>query len=430
MQQSDGSVVNSGAKSVGPLRFCMITTFYPPYNFGGDGIFVQRLAEALAVRGHHVTVIHCIDAYRLAAESDPPQRIEHHPNIEVHSLESRLGPLSPLITHQLATPGLKHQAIQRILDENHFDIIHYHNISLVGGPRILSYGSAIKLFTTHEYWLVCPLSTLWKYDREPCASKNCITCTVRAGKPPQWWRASSVLPRSLEHVDALISPSRFMIDKQREMGLNAEFIHIPNFLSLSTDSDRPTGAPPERPCFLVVGRLEKNKGVQKAIDAFRQIDHADLLIVGSGNFEAELRAMAATEQHIHFEGHVPYEELVDLYRKATALIVPSIWYEPFGLIVLEAFAQQTPVIVNNAGALPELVNDSGGGIVYKNNEELVRAVEKLAQAPALRKELGLSGYRHYRENWTEEQHLARYFKLIERLSKQVLPALTPGAVDR
>ena len=54
-----------------PLRFCMITTFYPPYNFGGDGIFVHRLSNELARRGHHVEVIHCIDAYHLLARQEP-----------------------------------------------------------------------------------------------------------------------------------------------------------------------------------------------------------------------------------------------------------------------------------------------------------------------------------------------------------------------
>ncbi len=46
-----------------PLRICMVTTFYPPYNFGGDGIVVERLAAELADRGHHVEVIHCVDAF-------------------------------------------------------------------------------------------------------------------------------------------------------------------------------------------------------------------------------------------------------------------------------------------------------------------------------------------------------------------------------
>ena len=49
------------------LRFCMLTTFYPPFNFGGDGIGVQRTANALVKRGHQVTVIHDVDAYQWLA---------------------------------------------------------------------------------------------------------------------------------------------------------------------------------------------------------------------------------------------------------------------------------------------------------------------------------------------------------------------------
>ena len=50
-----------------PLRFCLLTTFYPPFNFGGDGIDVQRTARALVRRGHHVTVVHDVDAYQWLA---------------------------------------------------------------------------------------------------------------------------------------------------------------------------------------------------------------------------------------------------------------------------------------------------------------------------------------------------------------------------
>ena len=65
------------------LRFCMITTFYPPYNFGGDGIFVQRLSNELAKRGHMVDVVHCVDSYRLLAGREPGKPYADHPNVTV-----------------------------------------------------------------------------------------------------------------------------------------------------------------------------------------------------------------------------------------------------------------------------------------------------------------------------------------------------------
>src|ERR1700675_4850159 len=67
-----------------PLRFCMITTFYPPYNFGGDGIFVHQLSNELAQRGHQVEVIHCIDAYRLLTRQEPAGTYDDHPKVTVH----------------------------------------------------------------------------------------------------------------------------------------------------------------------------------------------------------------------------------------------------------------------------------------------------------------------------------------------------------
>ncbi len=133
----------------------MITTFYPPYNFGGDGIFVHRLSNELAQRGHRVDVIHCIDTYRFLAHKEPEEKVENHPNVTVHGLKSGFGVLSPLVTQQTGRPFFKSAAIQQVLDKG-FDVINYHNISSVGGPRILEYGQGIKLYTMHEYWLVCP----------------------------------------------------------------------------------------------------------------------------------------------------------------------------------------------------------------------------------------------------------------------------------
>ncbi|MGE5445626.1 MAG: glycosyltransferase, partial [Ignavibacteriales bacterium] len=138
----------------------MITTFYPPYNFGGDGIFVHQLSNELAKRGHHVEVIHCIDSYRLLARQEPTKTYDDHPNVTVHGLKSRFGFLSTLATQQMGYPFFKSAQIQRILKRG-FDIIHYHNISLVGGPKILEYGHGIKLYTMHEYWLVCPTHVLF-----------------------------------------------------------------------------------------------------------------------------------------------------------------------------------------------------------------------------------------------------------------------------
>ena len=87
------------------------------------------------------------------------------------------------------------------------------------------------------------------------------------------------------------------------------------------------------------------------------------------------------------------------------MLVPSLVYETFGLIALEAFAQRTPVIVRDLGAPPEVVADSGGGFTYRTQDELVEAMERLRTIPPLRAELGSRGYEAWRRLWSEDAHL-------------------------
>ena len=54
-----------------PLNFLQFTTFYPPYSFGGDAMYVYRLAHALGDAGHHVDIVHCVDSYHLLHPEDP-----------------------------------------------------------------------------------------------------------------------------------------------------------------------------------------------------------------------------------------------------------------------------------------------------------------------------------------------------------------------
>ena len=313
-----------------PLRFCMITTFYPPYNFGGDGIFVQRLSNELAQRGHLVDVIHCIDAYRLLSKQNPVKTINDHPNITLHSLKSRFGFLSPLATQQTGYPLFKSARIQQILQKG-FDVIHYHNVSLVGGPKILEYGQGLKLYSTHEYWLICPTHVLFKFNREPCNQPNCFPCLMMYRRPPQLWRYSGLLTRKIKHIDTFIAPSRFCKDIHHRRGLNAPIVNLPNFIP-SNENSISNSAPPinttgDGPYFLFVGRLEKLKGVQSIIQIFRRYRQAKLLIVGSGSYEAHLKKLALECSNIRFMDSRYGCQLRNLYRHALAVIVPTLAFE-------------------------------------------------------------------------------------------------------
>jgi len=396
------------------MRFCMVTTFYPPYNFGGDGIFVHQLSNELGNRGHHVEVVHCRDAHQFLSGGSPSMPYQDHPNVTVHGLKSRAGFLSPLVTQQTGWPALKSSQLNAILKKP-FDVIHFHNISLVGGPKVLEYGRAVKLYTLHEYWLVCPTHMLFKFGQDVCTEQSCFACTIAHRRPPQMWRYTQMIEEAVNHVDLFIAPSEFTMQKHREMGLQRPIAELPYFTSRwSHDQPNEAYVPREVPYFLFVGRLEKIKGLQTLIPLFRRYRNAQLWVAGTGEYEKALWAMAADSPNIKFLGRQSGEQLRVLYEQAVATIVPSIWYEVFGIVILESFTQKTPVIVSRMGGMPKVVEDSGGGFVFNTESELLGAIDRLLNEPSLREQMGQRGYIALQQKWSAEVHIPQYLRLIEQ----------------
>ncbi len=398
------------------MKFCMLSTFFGPHSFGGDAAFVDRLSRALARRGHEVHVAYCKDAFEISRGGQAPLPYEPPPGVTIHPLSSRFGRLSPLATHQTGRPWFKSRAIRRLYREIRPDVVHVHNLSLIGGPGLLTLPApgAIKLMTTHEHWLVCPLHVLWKFDREVCQSNECARCCLQARKPPQPWRTTSLRDRALQHLDALICPSRSTQREHARRGIKARTVHLPYFLPHDYTGLPPSPTPtPVRPYVAAAGRLEKIKGFQDAIAAMRHVPELDLRIAGTGSFEAELRRLATGMPNIHFEGRLDPSRLAALFRGAQAVVVPSLVFETFGYVVLEAFDEGTPVIVRDLGALPELVQQSGGGLIFRTQDGLVESLKRIAHDNILRRILGSNGLRARHAIWSEEEHLERYFDLID-----------------
>ena len=393
-----------------PLRFCMVTTFYPPYHFGGDAMYTYRLSHALARRGHHVDVLHDRDAYYLAHRGEPSQTFADHPNVRVFAMKSPLGALSPLLTQQTARPLLKPEVSRRL--RGGYDVVHFHNMSLIGSTA-LRLGSGVKLYTTHEHWLICPMHVLWKFDREPCDAPQCLACTLRGRRPPQLWRYTGRLTRDLAHVHRLLSPSRFTRQRHLDAGIDRPITVLPYFVPAPPVATPAPASERGRPYFLYVGRLVKLKGVDTLIRAFRRYPDADLVVVGSGEEREALERMAQGMPNVLFAGAKSQAELAALYRDAVALIMPSTGYEVFGIVLIEAFQQRTPVIVRRLGGMPEAVEDSGGGLMFSDEDELLEAMHTLHASPALRNELGEKGYRGYLAHWSEDPHVERYLSIVD-----------------
>ncbi len=406
-----------------PLRFCMITTFYPPYAFGGDAMCVYGLSNMLARRGHEVDVIHCVDSYRALTKEPLLPEYPNEPGVTLHGLASGVGAFSPFATQQSGYPLFKGRKIRAILAAKRFDVLHFHNISLIGGPMILGYGEGVKLYTTHEHWLICPMHVLFKFQREACTQPSCFRCTLIHRRPPQLWRYTGMLQAALRHVDAFLAPSVFTLRRHLADGLTVPFVHLPPCVpdmpveSLRLLEQDDLRLPPF-PFFLFVGRLEKLKGLHTVIPLFRDYKEAHLVIAGDGGYAPTLKQLAAGCERIHFLGHLTPLQLRKVYARAIALLLPSITFETFGQVIIEAYAARTPVIVRDLGPFPEILAESGGGMLLQNEVELLEAMERLRTDRVLRDRLGEAGYQAYRARWTEEAHIQRYLGLIEELRER------------
>lgn len=397
-----------------PLRFCHITTFYPPYSFGGDAVYVHALANELAARGHCVEVIHCLDAYEFLRRNENLNAVENHPNVRVHRLHSRAGFLSPLATQQTGLPFFKEKEIRAILARG-FDVIHYHNVSLIGGPGVLALGAGIKLYSTHEYWLVCPTSVLFRYDGAACQEKKCLRCQLAHGRPPQWWRYTRLLQNATRHVDAFICPSQFSAAQHARFGLPLNHVIIPNFHAQPSNSSARALPAPTQPYFLYVGRLEHIKAVQTLLPFFENYTRARLVIAGDGALRGMVEQAAAQSPNIEYLGWQSHADLTRWYRNATALVVPSICYEGGPLVLYEAFSHGTPVIARDIGALGEFVQGNAAGLMFHDDATLRAATDALLDKPAQRDAFAENARRAYLADHTPEVHLERYLNLIAAL---------------
>lgn len=396
----------------------MVTTFFGAESFGGDAAYVDRLSRALLRRGHEVHVIHCVDSFELLRGGQPRRPYTPPDGLQVHPIRSGLGPISPLWTQTTGGPGPKLGAIQSVLDAVGPDVVHFHNISLIGGPRVLQLGAgATRIMTAHEYWLICPMHLLWKFDDRSCDQPECLRCMLQGKRPPQLWRQTKMIEEGLRHLDVLTFPSRYALERHRDRGITGPMpmVSLPLFLPDDPTASQERRDPPtrNRPYLAAAGRLVKMKGFQRLIPLMKWLPEADLRIAGTGPYEPTLRRLAKDLPNVHFEGLLGGGEVSGLFQEARAVVVPSLFPETFGYVTLEAFAVKTPAIVHRGGgALQETGIESGGGIGYDTDDELLLAMRRLVHDDGLREQLAQRGFQARSTLYSEATHLDRYLGLV------------------
>lgn len=396
------------------MKIALVTTFFGAHRFGGDAAYVERLAEALLRRGHSVTVFYSRDAFE--AVRGTRQAIAYSPplGLRVHALSSRLSRPNLLWMHQTGGLGATGRELVDHLQQGAFDVTHFHNISLVGGAALLREcpGPAVRLMTAHEHWLTCPLSVLWRYNREACEDATCTRCTLRSGRPPQLWRRSGSVSEAVAGLDALIFPSHHTLEAHARRGIHHPRAQVlPYFIPRHWELPEPPPPASAHAPFRFIGRLVAEKGLQTLIPIFRARPAATLEITGDGPFRAELESLAAGASNIRFRGAASAEDIRTLLPNTRALLVPSLFPETFGYVLIEAWSQAIPTLASTAGALPE-VSGAGGGWVCDSTELFGTRIDQFLASPELGREQGVALWKKSRDHFSEDSHLAAWEAIV------------------
>lgn len=408
-------------KAEAPLRICICTTFYPPWSADADGRYARDLANGLASRGHEVTVVHNPGAYEALDGRRVADGYPAHPDITIRHATAKLGRLGLLAIHQTGRPvGL--QARLRAHLRGPFDVIHFHNVSLLGGPAVYALGQArTRIGSINDHWLVCPTHLLWKYTGEPCDRPQCFTCAIRQARPPQLWRRTDLLDRMTRHVDTFLGPSMVTIRAHLERSFARPMIHLPPPCSIPANlTATTTEATESRPYFLCAGRLEPHKGFQDVMPLFQRFPRYHLVVcadggLGSEKFANRLRAMASGLPNVQILGPLPAAARHALYRGAIATIVPTRGYQTFCHVTAESFSAGTPVIARRHGVAEEIVAEHGGGTLYDRPGELEAAIEKLIADPGTRAKLAGQALKTYRNEYAVDIYVERYLRIVREI---------------
>lgn len=324
--------------------------------------------------------------------------------------------------------------IEKVLKEFKPDIVHVHSLRIssmtysVLQPIIKN--NIPIIMTLHDCFLICPTMRLIKGNGEFCDAKckginklHCIlnNCDNTIELNFRWAMMSFVnkLTNYDKYINKFIAPSNalknLMIKYNNDINEN-NIVTINNFLLTDELKTKPNYA--NKGYFLYIGRLSKEKSVITLLQAMSGLPRdIKLHIVGTGSEEENLKKYAEENElhNIEFLGFKTGADIQDEYQDCIATIVPSNWFEIFGMINIEAFANGKPVIASNIGGIPEIVEHNVNGLLFEpgNVEQLKECILKYWNNPNLVIEHGKNGYQKAITQYTEERYYNQLIKLYE-----------------
>jgi glycosyltransferase involved in cell wall biosynthesis len=324
--------------------------------------------------------------------------------------------------------------MKALLEQQRPDVVHSHNLFPLISPSVLSVchkANVPVVMTCHNYRLMCPIAVHFQGGQicEHCLGGREYWCALRNCRSNRLeslaYGLRGMCTRSLglfkHNVTRFIAISAFLKQRLVEAGFSADCIDV----VYNTVAVPDTAADPAQGRYVAfAGRLSEEKGLDMLLAAAAQVPEIPVRIAGAGPLEDALKA--AAPKNVSFSGMFDKAGLEAFYRGARCVVVPSRWYEAFGLVAAEAMAHGIPVLAARMGALPELVLDNETGFLFESDqpEDLAEKLRLLWNDPGLAQRLGSAGRDRAVREFNEETHFRRlaavYEKAIAASEKKVL----------
>jgi len=315
------------------------------------------------------------------------------------------------------------------------DIAHFHNVWYLISPSAY-YACKEKgipvVQTLHNFRIFCTSGLLFRNNKicEECITGNKFK-VIKNSLKYGCYRNSRIysLPIAfaeyfhwikqtwINKVDAYIALTEFSRNKFIEAGLPSDKIFVkPNFLP---NPPEPNYSYQNYACF--IGRISQEKGIDILIEAFKFLENPKykLKVVGDGKLRnhIELKIKKEKINNIEFLGMRSNSEVITILKSANFLILPSIVYENFPLVLIESFASGKPVIASRLGAMAELIEDKRTGLLFEpgNSNDLSKKIKWMFENDDLLIQMGKNARAEFEKKYTDDKNLEILLKIYNQV---------------
>ncbi|MBB3344863.1 glycosyltransferase family 4 protein [Luteimonas sp. RC10] len=355
----------------------MVNTLYPPFKVGGAERSVELLAQELCRKGMETHVITLHSGAHVEHQEVEGVRVHRLP------LKNSYWPFSgasesafqKLVWHlRDAENSEMRRCFSELIDQISPDVVHTNNLAgfSVSVWRECASRRLPVVHTARDYYLLHPNSKLFNGR----GIQNEFSISARLWSYPKKLAST--------HVRAFVGISKYVVDIHRARGFfenaSAEVIHnsVERIVGRSANTQR-TGR------IGFIGRLDESKGIESILEAMRSMPSRQLLVAGEGRSDYVAQLHRKSPSNVEFLGRRSPD---DFFKEIDLLLVPSLWAEPLGRVVLEAYSFGVPVVAAKIGGLKDIVPQNCGRLfepgamtsIIDCIEDALVNIESLSQA--------------------------------------------------